>query len=283
MIPIIWCMIDVFNIYCLALSIFENGPKYRLPDQTSIGLRIWYSEAYTGDGTFTNITAGSYSYTVTDNNGCTATTTITVSQPNAIATTQSPTLCAGGSIIVGTHTYTTAGTYTDVLTSAAGCDSTVTTNLTVNGAIDVSVTVTGPTITANATGVVYQWIDCNNGNAPISGQTNQSFTASNNGNYAVIITEGSCSSTSTCTPVIGTGIAQNNIVNANLLVYPNPFTNEFNITSSVKTTAVLFDMLGNKVTEFALQNQTQTIHIGELAPGVYYLQVDTRKIKVIKQ
>ena len=44
-------MIDVFIIYCLALSIFENGPKYRLPDQTSIGLRIWYSEAYTGDGT----------------------------------------------------------------------------------------------------------------------------------------------------------------------------------------------------------------------------------------
>jgi hypothetical protein len=40
--------------------------------------------------------------------------------------------CLGFSVTVGTNTYTTTGVYTDILTTAAGCDSTVTTNLTIN-------------------------------------------------------------------------------------------------------------------------------------------------------
>ncbi|HXU28718.1 MAG TPA: T9SS type A sorting domain-containing protein, partial [Bacteroidia bacterium] len=237
--------------------------------------------AYTGEGTFT-VTAGSYTYTVIDANSCSTSTVVTVSEPNAITTTQSFTLCAGGTVTVGANTYSTSGTYTDVLAAVSGCDSTVTTNLTVNNAIDVSVNVVGATVTANAVGATYQWIDCNNGNAPISGETNQSFTAINSGNYAVIITEGSCSATSTCTLVTTSGIDKNALVD-NLVVYPNPFANELTIVSHTKTTGVLYNLLGDKITEFALQNTTQTIHVGDLAPGIYYLQVDNKKVKIIKQ
>ena len=41
-------------------------------------------------------------------------------------------ICEGDSYTVGTSTYTATGIYTDVLTSASGCDSTVTLTLTVD-------------------------------------------------------------------------------------------------------------------------------------------------------
>ena len=87
------------------------------------------SSTYTTTGTYTDIFTGA--------NGCDSTATTHLTVRNPITKTQSPTVCAGGSITVGNNTYTTSGTYTDVLTGAsmAGCDSTVTTNLTVMNAI----------------------------------------------------------------------------------------------------------------------------------------------------
>lgn len=46
--------------------------------------------------------------------------------------TQNPMICQGSSITVGTNTYTTTGVFVDNLTNTLGCDSIVTTNLTVN-------------------------------------------------------------------------------------------------------------------------------------------------------
>src|SRR5207244_6079474 len=73
---------------------------------------------YTGTGTFTR-SAGTYSYTVTDANSCTATTTGTITQPSAIVPTSSNTaiLCHGGSSTLtkstthSTSPYTGTGTF----------------------------------------------------------------------------------------------------------------------------------------------------------------------------
>ncbi len=67
----------------------------------------------------------------------TVTTNLTVS--NAVTGSQTLTICIGNSIIVGTSTYDSTGVYTDVLPGAAmsGCDSTVTTNLTVDQCIGI--------------------------------------------------------------------------------------------------------------------------------------------------
>jgi hypothetical protein len=85
---------------------------------------------YTGEGTFTE-GAGTYSYTVTDANGCTATTQLTVTEPAVLTTQLTTTVCAGESVTVGTSTYNTTGVYTNVLQSVDGCDSTVVLDLTV--------------------------------------------------------------------------------------------------------------------------------------------------------
>src|SRR5207249_1578597 len=90
---------------------------------------------YTGTGTFSHA-AGSYSYTVTDADGCTSTTTGTIGEPAKLVASSSTTtiLCNGGNSTVtvsatgGTAPYTgtgpftkSAGTYSFTVTDANGC------------------------------------------------------------------------------------------------------------------------------------------------------------------
>jgi len=78
------------------------------------------------------LAAGSYTCTITDANSCSTTQSATITEPAPITYTQNPTICNGQSVTVGANTYTSTGSYSDVLTAANGCDSSVTTNLTVN-------------------------------------------------------------------------------------------------------------------------------------------------------
>ena len=55
------------------------------------------------------------------------------------ATTIDTSICLGDSYTVGTSIYTSAGLYTDVLTSASGCDSTVTLNLAILPVVATSI------------------------------------------------------------------------------------------------------------------------------------------------
>ncbi len=56
---------------------------------------------------------------------------------------QDPVICEGETFQVGTNnTYNISGTYTDVLTSITGCDSTILTNLTVNPPVTLNIALT---------------------------------------------------------------------------------------------------------------------------------------------
>ena len=99
----------------------------------------------------TGLAMGGYTCTITDANLCIATQSVSISQPAAIASSQSPAICSGQSITVGTNTYNSNGTYIDVLTAANGCDSTVTTNLTVNPLPNITATA-GATTICNGSG-----------------------------------------------------------------------------------------------------------------------------------
>ena len=95
--------------------------------------------------------------------------------------------------------------------------------------IDTSVSISGNTLTANNSSATwYQWIDCDNNNAAITGETGQSFTPSTNGNYAVVVTENSCSDTSACFNMTPVGISTNT-ANNELVLYPNPTKGQLTI------------------------------------------------------
>ena len=76
------------------------------------------------------------------------------------------------------------------------------------------------TITASNSNGTYVWIDCDNGNTIVPGETGQSFTSTVNGSYAVIVSENGCTDTSDCVIINHVGIDDINI--ETLIVYPNP-------------------------------------------------------------
>lgn len=80
----------------------------------------------------TRNTSGVYRDSFLNVYGCDSTiiTTLIVNARSFV--TQNFTLCIGSSVTVGTRTYSTSGTYRDTLTNIRGCDSIITTNLTIN-------------------------------------------------------------------------------------------------------------------------------------------------------
>lgn len=186
------------------------------------------------------------------------------------AAVQNVNVCYGGSVTVGANTYTTSGTYTDTLANSLGCDSVITTNLTVGAMIDTSTSVNGYVISANdTTATAYQWIDCNNGGAPINGATSYIYAPPVDGNYAVIVTVGSCSDTSACVNILGLGMSSASATGV-VSVYPNPNNGSFVISSMEEGQYVITNELGQNVAEVALNQQNNyRASLSNLASGVY--------------
>lgn len=82
-------------------------------------------------GTSVYTQSGVYNDNLTLPSGCDSSVVTTLTILSNSNFTQNVTITSGESFTVGNSTYTTEGSYQDVLTSANGCDSVVTTNLTV--------------------------------------------------------------------------------------------------------------------------------------------------------
>lgn len=136
--------------------------------------------------------------------------------------------------------------------------------------VDVSTSTNNFTISANATGATYQWINCAN-NQPISGESNQSFTATSNGSYAVIVTQNGCSDTSECVSFNTIGLEENSL---QLSLYPNPTNEKLNIEAGETISKiVIYDLTGKQVVEQSIQANVTTISVDQLTKGIYTLQV----------
>ena len=130
----------------------------------------------------------------------------------------------------GNYTWTSPGVYNDTVMLTNTCEA-VTVFLTVYDPV-VAINKTGITLeTPGVTNASYQWVDCDAGYAPISGATSTSYTATANGNYAVIQTLGLCSDTSACESVIGVGISE--LDDQLFSIYPNPSNGVITIEDNV--------------------------------------------------
>jgi hypothetical protein len=138
--------------------------------------------------------------------------------------------------------------------------------------MDLSVSLAGTTITANATGVSYAWIDCGT-NQEIAGETGQTYTPSVTGQYAVVITNGTCVDTSECTLVDFTGIEE---ISKNLIgLYPNPASDVINyIFDGAIEDIIVYDGLGRTV-DLSIDLITNSIDVTSLANGKYIMSIIT--------
>jgi len=242
-------------------------------------------DSYSLNGT-TYTSSGAYTQNLTNAAGCDSIITLNLTVNNSSSSTLTQTACNNYNFN-GT-TLTTGGTYTTVIPNAAGCDSTITLNLTIN-TVDVSVTQNINILTANATPASYQWIDCNNSNAIINAETNQTYTANINGSYAVIVTQNNCTDTSACSLVATNGITT--VYNSsNIQLYPNPTTGNITLqTGSLVANAQLtiYNALGQIVISQALNSQLTEFSLNVEA-GIYQVRVSAGsrliyQAKLIKQ
>ncbi len=80
-------------------------------------------------------TSGIYHDTLTSNLGCDSIIVTNLTVGAILNTTFNPIICQGEVFNVGTHNYILAGTYIDTLATSYGCDSIVTTNLSLSGSV----------------------------------------------------------------------------------------------------------------------------------------------------
>jgi hypothetical protein len=171
------------------------------------------------------------------------------------------------------NTYTSSGSYTQVLQNAAGCDSTATLVLTINAIPVATATDNGDaSITASA-GSSYEWIDCAT-NITITGATAQTFTATANGSYQVVVfSAGNCSDTSDCVVIDYIGI--NEIASNVVSIYPNPTSD--NVTISMKEASALVEILdgnGKLIRSTVIENGKE-VDLSGLGMGVYVFRITT--------
>lgn len=173
----------------------------------------------------------------------------------------------------------TAGTYSVTVNGVQSNSITVTTTT-----IDATVTPFFATLTVAETGAAYQWVDCDNANAPVVGATQQTFVPAANGNYAVVVTKNGCSETSSCNTVNTAALTEVQGLNA-LSIVPNPATDKIAISFDLENeTAVSVSVrdlsgkvvyssdLGSKAGKNAVSVETKSF-----ANGIYVVSFETEK------
>ena len=156
--------------------------------------------------------------------------------------------------------------------------------------IAITVSVNGATLSSDSTGRSYQWVECDNGYAAISGATQISYTPSKNGNYAVIVNDGICDDTSKCTQVSNVGIYNRNFNTQNAIakVYPNP-TNGFITIELIKLEKArihVYNVIGEHIANFET-NTLKTKFRLKNEKGLYFIHIQTNDVietfRIIKQ
>lgn len=173
------------------------------------------------DGNTYTASNSTATFTLTNAAGCDSFVTLNLTIKNTTTGTDVITACDSYTWIDGNTYVASNNAVTFTLTNASGCDSVVTLDLTINTTPHSNVKQNGVTLTADAIGVSYQWLDCANSFTPIAGENNQVFAATANGNYAVEVSQNGCSDTSDCFAITIVGILENSF-NHEIVFYPNP-------------------------------------------------------------
>jgi subtilisin-like proprotein convertase family protein len=288
--------IDVGNIASFTLNFGRNGE---------------FNPSVAGAGTHT------ITYTNTACNGCSGTTTqtVTVNAAPAVPTISgTPAFCTGGSTTLTSSSATgnvwspggattqsiaasTATNYTVTVSNVSGCSATSAATTVTENPLPATPTITagGPTTfcdpgsvdltSSSATGNVW---------SP-GGATTQTITADASGSYTVTVTDGNgcvsaASAATDVTEEICIGLEEAALVNS-LNIYPNPASDILNIEFTVDEVNFLEVRVMNAMGQLVYQDienafsgtYRNSFSVNGLATGSYMLQVVTDKAIVNKK
>lgn len=222
----------------------DGGATASTTGGTSPYTYAWNNSATTAS--ITGVSAGTFTVTVTDNNGCTGMASTTISQPSAMmasSTINSNVSCNGGSdgaasasASGGTPPYTyswsngattatitglTAGTYTITITDNNGCTDTSSETITESSAINITVSIDN-NVSCNGLADGGASASASGGTSPYTyswsnGGTSASIGNLQAGTYTITVTDNSgCTNTSSATITEPAVLVASAVVNSNI-------------------------------------------------------------------
>jgi len=242
-----------------------------VPLTATHNVSICANDSYTvGSHTYTD--AGTYVDTLAGITSCDSIVTTVLSVDPLPTGIQTVNLCFGESLTIGAHVYSVDGTYVDTLSNAVGCDSIMTTILTIDPEVNAEVHQLGTFLVADDQGANgYQWFDCTN-NIPISGETQSTFEVIQNGSYACIVTVNGCSNVGACVTVDDLSVNEPSVISS-LTVYPNPAKGEVKVFSGIDQEITFIDATGKALKTVQLkEKETATVSLSGFATGVYFIR-----------
>lgn len=115
----------------------------------------------------------------------------------------------------------------------------------------------------------YQWINCADSTL-IVGETNDTLIPTQNGSFAVIVTDNGCLDTSACQDVVTVSLEETN--KELLSIHPNPSSGQITIKGNIEGVFLLSNELGQPLRYIRLSEGNQTFDLNDLPDGVYFIQ-----------
>lgn len=217
-------------------------------------------------------TPGDYTDTFVGVGGCDSVVVTTLSFLPTINVEELAEVCQGDSLFVGGAWQFDAGSYIDQFTTESGCDSVVTTVLSLLPAPQPEIVLTGGLLTTGQA-ATYQWYI--NGML-INGAVNQFYSPDLEGTYTVIVTNAQgCSGESDPFAFIIDNVDQITR-DAGLVVYPNPGNGFFRVDRDWHDDALLevYDLTGRMVrAQIHRIDHGWTVDLTGNASGTYLFMV----------
>lgn len=218
--------------------------------------------------------SGIYNDTVPSSSGCDSVVQLALTITPIPLTSINVDACNSYLWSVNNQTYTSSGTYTGIVTTAAGCDSTVELTLTLFSDSN-TITYNGATLQVGvSTGATYQWLNCSN-NTLILGATNQTYTVPGGvGSYACVTATSSCTDTTDCFNFSNIGFDE--LSKNEFSIYPNPTNGKFTIESSGSQlihTIIISDIQGKQIASSTIESNSYTADLSNVDSGVYYVSI----------
>ena len=193
------------------------------PDTTILNQSVCMGESILFNGNFIG-SAGQYLDTLTAFNSCDSILLLNLSVIFPDTTILNEMICAEDSFLFNQQYLSSAGQYLDTLITSNGCDSFLILNLSITD-INTNVDVSDNILTGvYQDGASYQWLNCDDNFSSITGETDSSFTATNNGSYALQVEWNGCVDTSSCSLIQGIGMEES--IHHLIKTSPNPSTGE---------------------------------------------------------
>ena len=247
---------------------------------------------YQNSNVFDNLSIGTYTYLITDFNGCLSSAFAEIIQPISITSiTESDSVSCYGNCdgVVyafasggnspysydwgGNSSNLCSGNYNVIITDANGCLATNTAIVYEPFPLAINIWINGNTIEATSGFDSYQWYYANG--TLIPGETSEIYEPLSVGEYYVVVADGDCEEVSYAINYNISGI--DNLDN-NISIYPNPTMGILTIEggSNIQNIIIL-NTLGNQL--LSVENNSNDYSKSEIdlttfAKGIYFIQVE---------